>query len=88
MSPYLIFKILSVTIMLLILFALFIVRRTRGSHDYMPPVARAKNVSLMSKLPRKLVDFLLLVFLIFVFASCSDAKTKRCLMRLWALSGR
>lgn len=81
MSLYLTFKIISITIMLLILFALFIVRRTRGSHDYMPPVARAKNVSLMSKLPRILVNFLLLVSLVLVSTSCgnggSDAKSKK-----------
>lgn len=78
---YLTLKIISIAVMLMMPFALVIARRTSGEHDYMPPVARAKNVSLMSKLPRKLVNFLLPVFLVLVFASCgnggSDAKSKK-----------
>lgn len=78
---YLTFKILSVTIILLIPFALFMARMTNGGRNYMPSVARDRNVSLMSKLPRILVNFLLLVSLVLVSTSCgnggSDAKSKK-----------
>ena len=83
MSPYLIFKILSIFIMLLIPFALFIAKRTSGGHDYMPSVASGKKVFLMSKRPRILVNFLSPVFLLFVIASCGNGSrdTKNtCLM--------
>jgi hypothetical protein len=72
MSPYLTFKILSIYIMLVIPFDIFIARRTSGEHDYMPSVASGKKLFLISKRPGILVNFLLPVFLLFVIASCGN----------------